>query len=342
MQSFALYRLPYAKMCTLLTGEVREVVSMAALSGQQGFVMAPFFMSEKTPLLLIEPRSVTPLTTLDNLSLDLTEPLGESAQQLLGDLRAAYHIDFLNFHAHLINGSFQKLVLARSVDVARRPELTPLDLFRRACDNYPRMFIALVYTPQSGMWLVATPETLLAGNGDHWQTMALAGTQPYSEDISWQEKELDEQRYVSTYITHQLERYAHHLCEDGPYTTRAGHLAHLRSDFHFTMNDPSHVGDLLYALHPTPAVGGLPKQEAYRFIRHYEHQPRQYYSGFLGPLFVRSQTHLFVTLRCMRIYDDVCRLYAGGGLLQGSVEALEWQETESKLDTMRRILLENV
>ena len=342
MQSFALYRLPYAKMCTLLTGEVREVVSMAALSGQQGFVMAPFFMSEKTPLLLIEPQSVTPLTTLDNLSLDLTEPLGESAQQLLGDLRAAYHIDFLNFHAHLINGSFQKLVLARSVDVARRPELTPLDLFRRACDNYPRMFIALVYTPQSGMWLVATPETLLAGNGDHWQTMALAGTQPYSEDISWQEKELDEQRYVSTYITHQLERYAHHLREEGPYTTRAGHLAHLRSDFHFTMNDPSHVGDLLYALHPTPAVGGLPKQEAYRFIRHYEHQPRQYYSGFLGPLFVRSQTHLFVTLRCMRIYDDVCRLYAGGGLLQGSVEALEWQETESKLDTMRRILLENV
>ena len=342
MQSFALYRLPYAKMCTLLTGEVREVVSMAALSGQQGFVMAPFFMSAQTPLLLIEPQSVTPLTTLDNLSLDLTEPLGESAQQLLGDLRAAYHIDFLNFHAHLINGSFQKLVLARSVDVARRPEVTPLDLFRRACDNYPRMFIALVYTPQSGMWLVATPETLLAGNGDHWQTMALAGTQPYSEDISWQEKELDEQRYVSTYITHQLERYAHHLREEGPYTTRAGHLAHLRSDFHFTMNDPSHVGDLLYALHPTPAVGGLPKQEAYRFIRHYEHQPRQYYSGFLGPLFVRSQTHLFVTLRCMRIYDDVCRLYAGGGLLQGSVEALEWQETESKLDTMRRILLENV
>lgn len=342
MQSFALYRLPYAKMCTLLTGEVREVVSMAALSGQQGFVMAPFFMSAQTPLLLIEPQSVTPLTTLDNLPLDLTEPLGESAQQLLGDLRAAYHIDFLNFHAHLINGSFQKLVLARSVDVARRPELTPLDLFRRACDNYPRMFIALVYTPQSGMWLVATPETLLAGNGDHWQTMALAGTQPYSEDISWQEKELDEQRYVSTYITHQLERYAHHLREEGPYTTRAGHLAHLRSDFHFTMNDPSHVGDLLYALHPTPAVGGLPKQEAYRFIRHYEHQPRQYYSGFLGPLFVRSQTHLFVTLRCMRIYDDVCRLYAGGGLLQGSVEALEWQETESKLDTMRRILLENV
>jgi isochorismate synthase len=168
--------------------------------------------------------------------------------------------------------------------------------------------------------------------------MALAGTQPFTEDVSWKEKDVDEQRYVSTYITHQLERYAHHLCEDGPYTTRAGHLAHLRSDFHFTMNDPSHVGDLLYALHPTPAVGGLPKQEAFRFIRHYEHQPRQYYSGFLGPLHVRNQTHLFVTLRCMRIYDDVCRLYAGGGLLRESVEESEWQETETKLDTMRRII----
>jgi isochorismate synthase len=149
---------------------------------------------------------------------------------------------------------------------------------------------------------------------------------------------VNEQRYVSTFITHQLERFAHHLREEGPYTTRAGHLAHLRSDYHFTMNDPSHVGDLLYALHPTPAVGGLPKQEAYRFIRHYEHQPRQYYSGFLGPLSVRSQSHLFVTLRCMRIYDDMCRLYAGGGLLAESVEQTEWQETENKLDTMRRII----
>jgi isochorismate synthase len=338
MQSFALYRLPYAKMCTFLTGEVHEVVSMASLSGRQGFVMAPFFMSTETPLLLIAPHSVMPLADVSDLPLDLTESLGMSSQQPRGDLRTAYHIDFLNFHAHLLNGSFQKLVLARSMDVARKPEVSPLELFRRACDSYPRMFIALVFTPQSGLWLVATPETLLAGIGNQWQTMALAGTQPFTEDVSWKEKDVDEQRYVSTYITHQLERYAHHLCEDGPYTTRAGHLAHLRSDFHFTMNDPSHVGDLLYALHPTPAVGGLPKQEAFRFIRHYEHQPRQYYSGFLGPLHVRNQTHLFVTLRCMRIYDDVCRLYAGGGLLRESVEESEWQETETKLDTMRRII----
>lgn len=342
MQSFALYRLPYAKMYTLLTGEAREVVSMASLSGQQGFVVAPFFMSADTPLMLISPQSVTLLTDISDVPLDLSESLGVAPPQPSGDPRAAYHIDFLNFHAHLLNGTFQKLVLARSMDMERPAKVSPLELFCRACDSYPRMFITLVYTPQSGMWLAATPETLLAGDGDHWHTMALAGTQPYAEGITWKEKDVNEQRYVSTYITHQLERFAHHLREEGPYTARAGHLAHLRSDFHFAMNDPSHVGDLLYALHPTPAVGGLPKQEASRFIRHYEHQPRQYYSGFLGPLSVRSQSHLFVTLRCMRIYDDVCRLYAGGGLLAESVEETEWQETESKLDTMRRLFIDNV
>jgi isochorismate synthase len=82
----------------------------------------------------------------------------------------------------------------------------------------------------------------------------------------------------------------------------------------------------------------LPKQEAFQFILDYEHHQRSYYSGFLGPLFVNGQTNLYVTLRCMQLFENGYRLYAGGGLLKDSVEELEWQETETKLDTMRRIL----
>ena len=58
----------------------------------------------------------------------------------------------------------------------------------------------------------------------------------------------------------------------------------------------------------------------------------------MGPLSVNGQTSLFVTLRCMQVFSNCYRLYAGGGLLKDSVEEQEWQETETKLDTMRRVL----
>lgn len=113
---------------------------------------------------------------------------------------------------------------------------------------------------------------------------------------------------------------------------------HLRSDFSFTLPDNNHIGDLLLSLHPTPAVCGLPKKTAFDFIIRHEHTPRRYYSGFMGMLDPQAQTSLYVSLRCMNIEQDLCHLYAGGGLLKDSIEELEWQETEAKLDTMRRCI----
>ena len=336
MRSFALFRLPYEKRCTLVvqtTGVPQELMACNELAGQQGFVMAPFAVSSKHPLLLIRADEVTSdPTDLDGLS-DLVDTHGLTA--LDKGVHTDYHMNFANFHAQLCNHSFQKLVLSRSIELPRTGDETPLQLFQRACERYPRMMICLVYTPQSGLWLAATPEILLAGKDRQWQTIALAGTMKYEEELRWSDKNIQEQRYVATYITRQLEQFTHDFTEEGPRTARAGHLAHLRSDFLFSLPDESVVGDLLQALHPTPAVCGLPKQEAFRFIQQNEHHDRSYYSGFLGPLFLHRQTHLFVTLRCMQLFRDGYRLYAGGGLLKDSVEEQEWQETETKLDTIR-------
>lgn len=336
MRSFALFRLPYEKRCTLVvqtTGVPQELMACNELSGQQAFVMAPFAVSPSHPLLLIRADEVTSdLTDLDGLS-DLVDTHGLTA--LDKGVHADYHMNFANFHAQLCNHSFQKLVLSRSIELPRTGDETPLQLFQRACERYPRMMICLVYTPQSGLWLAATPEILLAGKDHQWQTIALAGTMKYEEELRWSDKNIQEQRYVATYITRQLEQFTHDFTEEGPRTARAGHLAHLRSDFLFSLPDESVVGDLLQALHPTPAVCGLPKQEAFRFIQQNEHHDRSYYSGFMGPLFLNGQTNIFVTLRCMQLFRDGYRLYAGGGLLKDSVEEQEWQETETKLDTIR-------
>ena len=67
-------------------------------------------------------------------------------------------------------------------------------------------------------------------------------------------------------IRRQLLSLDIHPAESGPYPAYAGALSHLKTSFHFTLRDNRKLGSLLKVLHPTPAVCGLPKEEAYRFI----------------------------------------------------------------------------
>lgn len=338
MSSFALFRLPYEQQHTLIkqtSDAVLEVGSLSELSDCSGFVVAPFVTSPTCPVLVIRPDVVThdvPWSQLAAVSC-------QCMPSVQTDSRADYHIDFANFHAHLVNDDFSKLVLSRSIFIPADSPASPIALYQKACESYPRMMIILVSTPQSGTWLVATPEILLSGREEQWQTVALAGTMPFSEEVFWSDKNIQEQRFVATYITEQLEHFTSDFKETGPRTVRAGHLAHLRSDFRFLLEGTQHIGELIQTLHPTPAVCGLPKHEALQFILRNEHHDRSYYSGFMGPLFVDGFTNLFVTLRCMRIFENGYSLYAGGGILCDSQEEQEWQETEIKLDTMRNIIL---
>ena len=348
MTGFALFRLPYAMEATCVrqtTGEPTELKACQELNGRQGFVMAPFEVKTGQPILLIRPDEVTIVDLREGITglQGAIPPL--DAVPTAGGSRGSYAIDFANFHAQLCMGTFQKIVLARCADEPQTEALSPEALFMRACERYPRMFIALVWTAKSGCWLTATPEILLEGQDNHWRTIALAGTMRLEgeslagegETATWTTKNIHEQRIVTTYITECLEQFTSEFHEEGPRTVRAADLVHLRSDFTFTLPDNQHIGDLLQVLHPTPAVCGLPKREAFRFITHNEHTPRRYYSGFMG-MIGEMETHLYVSLRCMNIARDGYRLYAGGGLLKESSEELEWQETEAKMETMRRIL----
>ena len=341
MSAFAIYRLPYADHCIRVEqtdGEPAEFLSCTELNGRSGFVVAPFAITPEQPILLIRPDKVDSLEVRGERFLD--EPSGK-AERIPS---STYAIDFANYHSQLEAGLFRKIVLARCVDEETPQPIEPMNLFRCACERYPRMFISLVYTEKSGYWLTATPEILLEKQDAQWRTIALAGTMKLEgeqlkgegETLSWSTKNIQEQRIVATYITECLEQFTGDFQEEGPRTVRAANLVHLRSDFTFTLPDSDHLGDLLHTLHPTPAVCGLPKRDTFNFIIRNEHAPRRYYSGFMGPL--GEQTHLYVSLRCMNIEGNRYHLYAGGGLLKDSTEEQEWQETEAKLETMRSLL----
>lgn len=346
MNSFAIFRLPHADSCTMIEGETVVVPSLADLDKQRGFLVVPFTPTDQEPIVLIR-QTTNPQNSpnaqwpqeLQNLQMPYpSEPV-------------SYAKDFSVFHKALLDGKFRKLVLARCTTITNDGSATPMALFQKACSLYPRMFVALVFTPQSGMWLTASPEILLErAHEDRWRTIALAGTMRLrtaradneGQNLRWSAKNIQEQRYVASYIADVLRSFSEDVCEEGPRTVRAAHLVHLRSDFTFSLyNKCTRIGNLLEALHPTPAVCGLPKDEAQHFIVAHEHAPRHYYSGFMGPFNMdinyNISTHLFVSLRCMHITESFFHLYAGGGLLRESNEQQEWQETEAKMDTMRRL-----
>ena len=342
MSAYAIYRLPHEDHATLITqsvGEPMELHSLTELNGKQGFVVAPFEVKADQPVVLIQGKTETIALSNEQLTAD------DGKNRLPSDMSNYYKVGFANYHSQLEADKFRKIVLARCADEQMPNGVKPIDLFYRACQLYPRLFIALVDTEKSGCWLTATPEILLDGHGADWRTIALAGTMKLEGDqldgegetLTWSTKNIQEQRIVATYITECLEQFTGDFREEGPRTVRAANLVHLRSDFTFKLADNNKIGDLLQALHPTPAVCGLPKREAFKFIVKNEHTPRRYYSGFMGPV-AQEDTHLYVSLRCMNIDGDVCHLYAGGGLLKDSVEEQEWLETEAKMETMKKLL----
>ena len=363
MSSFAIFRLPHADHATLIEGEVQTLSSLTNLNGRHGFVIAPFVATPQTPILLIKPDKISQDSLLPSCVPSVASDQRSSApftthlfppphsHSLPLTPLHSYIKDFTTFHEALMTGQFQKLVLARCATEPNDSSAEPLALFHKACELYPRMFIALVSTPQSGTWLTATPEILLESlpQSDHWRTIALAGTMRLHDDeldgeglhLRWSTKNIQEQRYVASFIADTLYRLGISYEEEGPRTVRAANLVHLRSDFTFIYSS-TRVGELLAALHPTPAVSGLPKDKALDFITTHEQTPRRYYSGFMGPINITPihspSTNLYVSLRCMQIDDEAYRLYAGGGLLRDSTCEKEWQETETKMETMRKLL----
>ena len=243
-----------------------------------------------------------------------------------------------------------KVVSSRATRRALPAGFDPLVAFAELSEKYPRAFVSLVSVPGVGTWLGATPEVLAEVTADGmFHTMALAATQPITAEVTprtaiWRQKEIEEQALVARYIVNcfkQLRLREYH--ETGPRTVIAGQLLHLRTDFEVNLKQvpfPSLGTDMLRLLHPTSAVGGMPKAAALDFLQAHEGYDRAYYSGFLGPVNVVAAgvAHLYVNLRCLQVRTTEAILYAGTGLTVDSDPAREWQETELKLQTIATVL----
>ena len=342
---YAFYRLPDAKTYTFISqqGRPEELVALDISDSFKGLVIAPFTVSADFPVVLIQPELL-----MEHIQV----PSGSNSSEHCSytddsDTRYEKYIkSFEACHRCLIEGDAGKIVLSRRMALSNTSEnpWNAVNLFYEACRRYPHNYVSLWWTERTGCWLVATPETLLKKvDAAQWQTMALAGTMKWDEctkigyDKAWSQKNKDEQQYVATYIEHQLLPFVSKMTTSPTYTSQAADLAHLRTDFNFSLKEGIHLGTLLQCLHPTPAVCGVPQDMARHAIIRHEDSPRKYYAGFSGPINMNEGSQLYVSLRCMEISPKSALLYAGGGLLKDSKAEDEWTETQRKMRTMLRL-----
>lgn len=244
-------------------------------------------------------------------------------------------------------GQFQKVVPARKKEILFDQPLNTGINFIRVAEAYPTAFVSLVYIPQTGLWLGATPELLISVKDNIFKTVALAGTQKSEgatsvSNVAWTQKEIEEQALVSRYIINCFKKIRlREFDEAGPKTVAAGNLLHLKTEFKVDMaatNFPDLGEIMLKLLHPTSAICGMPLEPARKFLQEHEKCDRQYFSGYLGPANFNNCTHLYVNLRCMHIEDSKATLYAGAGVTEDSQPDKEWLETEIKMSTLLNII----
>jgi isochorismate synthase len=218
-------------------------------------------------------------------------------------------------------------------------KVAPLQLFEKLCAAYPQLTVYLFSHPKVGTWCGATPETLLALEGETLKTMSLAGTMPLGHEADFSSKEYHEQQLVTNFIEDTLKenRSLDKVKVASVSVSKAGQVAHLQSLIEAQVKPNFELSKLLEKLHPTPAVSGLPRQAALNFIAENENYNRSFYSGYFG-ISQQQQAHYWVNLRCMQIFEEGFALYAGGGITAQSAAQSEWEETQAKMDTLLRVV----
>lgn len=233
-------------------------------------------------------------------------------------------------------GRLQKVVAARRIALRAERDLDPWAILRRLSARYPttcRFGVRFA----NGVFLGATPERLFEKRGRSVTTEALAGSIAAGADdaasaLVASAKDRREHRPV---VDHILERLAP-FCESleaapEPAIRRLPNVLHLHTPIRGMLRPGVHASAIAAALHPTPAVGGVPVAAATQHITANERHARGWYSGPVGWIDASGDADFVVALRCGLIRGASAWLWAGGGIVEGSVPASEWDETELKL-----------
>ncbi len=235
-------------------------------------------------------------------------------------------------------GELDKVVLSRRLELRFSGEIAHRQLLPDLARRYPGCSI-LSLCLGGDVLLAATPERLLRMNGSDIHCDALAGTFPVDSQARHADMATHEHAPVVTAIRHALRPFCSSLRTDrAPGRMALNNLAHFYTAIHGRVRRGVRPLQLVDSLHPTPAVGGMPRAAALEWMGETERRMRGWYTGGFGWLGDNRQADLSVLLRCARISGDRAILYAGAGITRVSDPQKELRETELKFDPMLHAL----
>ena len=244
-------------------------------------------------------------------------------------------------------GHLEKAVLARRATLEFEKEPDPALIARKLKDSTPDCF-HFYFEPENGAAFIgASPERLFRREGDVILSEAVAGTRPRGtseiddqdlrEELLSSEKDRSEHEYVRVSIREALAP----LCEDLEVEEQASEMKltrrrHMVSGIRGTLQGGISDAEILDALHPTPAVGGYPREDAVEEIRTLEPFDRGWYAGPVGWIGTDS-AEFAVGIRSGLVSGRELSLFSGAGIVAGSTAEGEWAEIEQKIGDFTRM-----
>jgi menaquinone-specific isochorismate synthase len=241
-------------------------------------------------------------------------------------------------------GEFAKVVLARDVIVWAKGPLYPMVLAGRLAERFPECFTFLV----DGL-VGATPELLVRRTGRAVESLVLAGTAGRGDStekdaglgasLLASNKDADEHRFAVESVTGVLREMCDEVEVDRvPRLLKLANVQHLATRVRARLAEPLTALDVAGRLHPTAAVGGTPRGAAMEAIRTLEGMDRGRYAGPVGWVDSKGDGEFGIALRCAEVEGARARLFAGGGIVAGSLPEAELEETRLKLRAMQSAL----
>jgi menaquinone-specific isochorismate synthase len=236
-------------------------------------------------------------------------------------------------------GDLRKVVLATALSVELADTVDVPDVLERLRRTYPNCYRFLVQPTAEAAFFGPPPERLVRLSGRQVGTEALAGSVPrgetpeedaeYADSLVESEKLQHEQRLVVDAITEQLEPLG--TVEEGTQGVRKlTNIQHLQTSITAELDDDEHVLSIVEALHPTPAVGGLPPDAAWQVIRETETFERGWYAAPVGWFDAEGDGEFAVGIRSGVIGGRRATLFAGNGIVADSDPEEEWEEVQPK------------
>ncbi|WP_435360512.1 isochorismate synthase [Haloarchaeobius sp. DFWS5] len=233
----------------------------------------------------------------------------------------------------------RKVVLACALDVELASEVDLPDVLERLRRTYPNCFRFLVQPTDDAGFIGAPPERLVQKSGRHVETEALAGSvgrggtpeadADLAQSLVDSAKIQHEQGLVVDAICEQLEPLGT-VTEGDQRVRKLNNIQHLQTPISAELDDDRHILDIVAALHPTPAVGGLPPETAAETIREVETFARGWYAAPIGWFDGDGDGEFLVGIRSGLAGGTRATLFAGNGIVGDSDPQEEWDEIQLK------------